>query len=189
MQQRWEDMVVVGRVARPHGLHGQVIVNPETDFVEDRFAVGATMWTRGGGDALTIASVRIQGGRPVVAFEGLSRIEDAAPLAGLELRVPEETLQPLQAGSYYHHQLVGCFVEDVNGQAIGEVERVEGGAGSSRLAINGRRGEILIPLAAEICVEIDVERRRIRIDPPEGLIDLNASTDRSRGRPSGRPGT
>ena len=42
----WDDMVLVGRIARPHGLRGQVVVNPETDFVEERFVSGATMWTR-----------------------------------------------------------------------------------------------------------------------------------------------
>jgi 16S rRNA processing protein RimM len=169
----WDDMVTVGRIARPHGLQGQVIVNPETDFVADRFAVGATLWTRGGNEALTVTSFRVHGGRPVVGFEGFTRIEDVEPLAGLELRVPESMLQPLEAGSFYHHQLVGCMVEDVNGNTIGEVERVEGGTGGSRLVINGRRGEILVPLATEICVEIDIDGKRIRIDPPEGLIDLN----------------
>lgn len=181
-------MVVVGRIARPHGLQGQVIVNPETDFVEDRFAVGARLWTRDGDEALTISSIRVQGGRPVVAFEGFSRIEDVEGLAGQELRIPEEMLQPLAPGSFYHHQLIGCVVEDVNGSAIGEVERVEGGVGGSRLVVAGERGEILVPLATEICVDIDVAARRIRIDPPGGLLDLNETRDTRRGRPSGRPG-
>src|SRR6187431_2581843 len=61
----WEDMVLVGRIARPHGLRGQVIVNPETDFVEDRFVNGATLWARSdrGDEALTITSARVQNGR------------------------------------------------------------------------------------------------------------------------------
>jgi len=67
----WDDMVLVGRIARPHGLRGQVIVNPDTDFVEERFVAGATLWTRssGGEEALVVASMRVQNGRPVVAFE------------------------------------------------------------------------------------------------------------------------
>lgn len=171
----WDDMVVVGRIARPHGLRGQLAVNPETDFVEERFRPGATLWTRSEGRErpLTIASARVQNGRPVIAFEGLSRIEDVQWLIGLDLRVPEDALQPLEAGRYYEHQLVGCKVETVDGVPIGMVVRVEGGAGSSRLAVEGRRGEILVPLAVDICVEIDVGAKRIRIDPPEGLLDLN----------------
>ena len=168
-------MVLVGRIAKPHGLRGQVVINPETDFVEERFRVGAALITRGaaGEETLTIESVRVQGGRPVVGFERFGRIEDVERLAGQELRVPEESLPRLEPGRFYHHQLAGCVVETLDGAAVGEVERVEGGVGGSRLVVAGARGEILVPLAAEICVDIDVEAKRIRINPPDGLLDLN----------------
>jgi len=168
-------MVLVGRIARPHGVRGQVVVNPETDFVDDRFVSGATMWVRSGQgeESLTIASARVQNGRPVVGFEGFSRIEDVERLAGLELRVPEDSLRPLDEGVYYQHQLVGCAVESADGVRIGEVIRVDGGAGGSLLAVRGAQGEVLIPFAQHICVEIDVAGRRIRIDPPDGLLELN----------------
>jgi 16S rRNA processing protein RimM len=171
----WEEMALVGRIARPHGLKGQVAVNPETDFVEERFAAGASVWTRSsaGEEQLTVASLRLQNGRPIVGFIGFDRIEDVERLAGQELRVPEDALQPLQAGTYYEHQLVGCVVETTTGDVIGEVAKVEGGAGASRLVVDGPRGEILIPLAVDICVDIDVARKRIRINPPEGLLELN----------------
>jgi 16S rRNA processing protein RimM len=171
----WEHMVLVGRIARPHGVRGQVIVNPETDFVDDRFVSGATMWARSaqGEEALTISSARVQNGRPVIGFEGFSSIDEVERLAGLELRVPEEALQQLGEGVYYQHQLVGCAVETVGGARIGEVSRVDGGAGGSLLAVRGTRGEVLIPFAQHICVDVDVAGRRIRIDPPDGLLELN----------------
>jgi 16S rRNA processing protein RimM len=173
----WDAMVLVGRVARPHGLRGLVIVNPETDFVEDRFRAGATFWTRSarGDEQLTVTSARVQNGRPVIGFEGFSSIEDVERLAGLDLRVPEEELQPLEPGTYYHHQLIGCAVETVAGERVGDVVRVDGGAAGSVLEVKGPRGEVLIPLAVEICVEIDIERKRIRVAPPEGLLDVNRS--------------
>jgi 16S rRNA processing protein RimM len=169
-------MVLVGRVARTHGIRGQVIVSPETDFIEDRFQTGATLWCRTarGDEQLTVASMRVQNGRPVVGFEGFARIEDVERLAGAELRIPEALLQPLAEGSYYLHQLTGCVVETVSGRQVGPVVRVEGGASGSLLVIDGARGEVLIPLVTEICVEIDVAAKRIRIDPPEGLLELNA---------------
>jgi 16S rRNA processing protein RimM len=168
-------MAVVGRVARPHGLRGDVVVNPETDFVAERFRPGATVWTRAGGreEELTIASARMQNGRPVVGFEGLSSIDAVERLAGVELRVPEASLQPLEPGRYYEHQLVGCSVETAAGATVGSVVRVESGVGGSRLVVEGARGEVLVPLAVDICVEIDVGARRIRIAPPEGLLELN----------------
>lgn len=171
----WDDLVLVGRIARPHGLHGQVIVNPETDFPEERFVPGATMWIQSalGEERLVITAARLQGGRPVIGFAGFERIEDVERLAGVELRVPEEALHQLDPGVYYHHQLVGCVVETADGERVGEVARVEGGAAGSLLTVDGPRGEILIPLAQDICTSIDVESRRIRIEPPEGLLELN----------------
>ncbi len=163
----WDDMALVGRIGRPHGLKGQV-------------------WTRsnGGQEQLTVASLRVQNGRPIVGFAGFARIEDVERLAGLELRVPEDALQPLQPGTYYEHQLVGCLVETTAGDVVGEVTGVEGGAGASRVVIGGPRGEILIPLAVDICVAIDVANRKIRIDAPEGLLELN-ETKRSGQRAAG----
>ena len=168
-------MVLVGRIARPHGLRGEVIVSPETDFVEERFTSGATMWTHSdrGDETLTISSARVQNGRPVVGFAGFASIEDVERLAGLELRVPEASLQSLGEGAYYQHQLVGCGVETVSGTQVGTVVRVDGGAGGSLLAVAGARGEVLIPFAQHICVEIDVAARRIMVDPPDGLLELN----------------
>jgi len=174
---RWDDMVVVGRIGRPHGIRGQVVVNPETDFPDQRFRTGASFWIRSsqGDEPLTIGSVRFHGGRAVIGFEGFASIEEVERLAGLELRVPEEELTALGPGLFYHHQLVGCVVEMPDGSVVGKVSRIEGGLGGSRLVVDGQDGEILVPLATEICVDIDVAAKRIRIQPPEGLLDLNRS--------------
>jgi 16S rRNA processing protein RimM len=171
----WDDMVLVGRIARPHGIRGHVFVNPETDFVDERFVPGAMMWTRSdrGDEQLTITAARVQNGRPVVAFAGFSTIDEIERLAGLELRVPEETLRPLDAGAYYQHQLVGCAVETTGGEPVGVVKRVDGGIAGSLLAVDSGRGEVLIPFVADICTDVDIAARRITIDPPEGLLDLN----------------
>ena len=66
----WKDMAVVGRIARPHGLKGQVVINPETDFVEERFAKGAAMWTRSaaGEEQLTVTALRVQNVPKFLAF-------------------------------------------------------------------------------------------------------------------------
>ena len=171
----WDDLVLVGRIARPHGLKGHVVVNPETDFAQERFATGAALWTRAahGDEQLVIKESRLQGARPVIQFAGFDRIEDAERLSGQELRVPEESLQPLTEGTYYQHQLIGCVVETAGGERIGEVARVDGGTAGSLLAIDGPKGEILIPLAVDICTSVDVAAKRITVQPPEGLLELN----------------
>jgi 16S rRNA processing protein RimM len=171
----WDEMVVVGRIGKPHGLRGHVAVSAETDFVDARFRPGETMWTRVGDEnrQLTIASARLQGGRPVVSFEGIETIDAVGALSGGELRVPEAALVPLDSGSYYEHQLVGCAVATMHDVPVGMVTRVEGGPGGSRLVVSSARGEVLIPFARAICVEVDVAARRIRVDPPEGLLEVN----------------
>jgi 16S rRNA processing protein RimM len=171
----WDAMVLVGRVARPHGLRGDVVVNPETDFVEERFAVGSVVWTRIAGlvQPLTVARARLAGRRPVVGFGGADTVPDAERLAGAELRVPEEALVPLEAGAYYLHQLVGCRVETERGEGVGEVVRVEGGAGASVLVVNGPRGEVLVPFAASLCPVVDIPGRRIQVVALEGLLEAN----------------
>lgn len=172
---RWEDMVTVGRVARPHGLRGHAVVKAQTDFTEERFAPGQTVHVQRAGEVqpMTVATLRVQGGHPVVRFEGMERVEDVEPLVGCELRIPEEALTPLEPGRYYHHQLVGCVVETLDGRRVGEVASVEGGEGCSRLVIRAARGEVLIPLAIDIVPTIDVAARRIVVTPPEGLLDVN----------------
>jgi 16S rRNA processing protein RimM len=173
----WDEMVVVGRVARAHGNRGQVIVDPETDFPEERFKTGSVLQIRKGAavERLTIESVRFQRGRPIIALSGIDTMDAAEALAGAELRVDAEALRPLPAGSFYHHDLVGCSVETVAGLRIGRVTGVEGTAAGSRVVVQGIAGEVLIPLAEHICVHIDVAGKKIIVEPPEGLLDLNVA--------------
>ena len=168
-------MAAVGRIARAHGIRGQVIVNPDTDFLDERFRPGATLFTMRGGAVVevTLTTARFQNGRPVIGIAGVETMNDAEALAGLELRVPVEELAALPAGTFYHHDLVGCQVVTSGGETVGTVEKVEGTLGRSRLVVAGTKGEILIPLAAEICRTIDVAGKRIVIEPPDGLLEVN----------------
>jgi len=171
----WSDMALVGRIARAHGIRGQVIVNLETDFPEERFQPGAELFIERAGrvEPLTITTVRFQGGRPVIGLRGVDSMNDAEALAGHELRVPIDRLAALPVGVFYRHDLIGCRVVGARGETIGVVRDVEGTMSGSRLVVDGSDGEVLIPLAAEICTTIDPEAKRIVIDPPEGLIDAN----------------
>lgn len=168
-------MAVVGRVARPHGIRGQFFVNPDTDFPEERFAVGATLFTMRGGlvEPLVVTASRLQQGRPVIGIEGVTDMDEARALAGLELRVPVDALLPLPDGTFYHHELIGCVVETEDGRMVGAVSNVEGDLGNTRLVVQGDQGELLIPLAVDICTTIAPEAKRIVIAPPAGLLELN----------------
>ena len=177
MSEVWDEMAVVGRIARAHGRRGQVIVNLETDFPEARFHPGARLFVASGDSsvALTVTTVRFQNGRPVVGIAGVETMNDAEALAGFELRIPVDRLAPLPPGTFYRHDLIGCQVMTRDSRAVGLVQDVEGTLSGSRLVVNSADGEVLIPLVAPICVEVDPVARRIVIDPPEGLLEANKS--------------
>jgi 16S rRNA processing protein RimM len=168
-----DDLVLVGRVARAHGNRGQVIVNPETDFPDQRFRPGAIVLVGPSATERAIRDVRFHQGRPIIALEGIETMNDAEALAGAELKVPAPEAGALPEHTYYHYDLIGCDVVDRAGREIGRVTGVEGTMEMSRLVVAGTRGEVLIPLVLEICPEIDVAGRRIVVTPPPGLLELN----------------
>ncbi len=171
----WDDMALVGVVARTHGRHGEVVVNPETDFPEDRFAPGGTLFLEGMPTLrrLRIAKLRFHGDRPVVAFEGIRTLSDAEPLRGAQLRVPEASLRPLPEGTWYEHELIGCTVRTVSGAEVGLVSAIAGPAGARRLIVTVDGLEVDVPLVEKICVGVDPAVGTILIDPPEGLLEVN----------------
>ena len=172
---KWEEMALVGRIARPHGIRGQVIVNPETDFPEERFRPGAELFVERGGriETLKVTTARFHGTRPIIGIEGVETMNDAETLAGRELRVPVDRLAALPADTFYRHDLIGCVVETRAGRRVGAVSDVEGSMTASRLVVAGATGEVLIPLVAAICTVVDPAGKRIVIDPPDGLIEAN----------------
>jgi 16S rRNA processing protein RimM len=173
----WDDAILIGVVARTHGNRGEVVVNPETDFPQDRFHKGAQLMARrkdGVDTTLEVVTMRMHQGRPVILFKGIASMNDAELLAGTELRVVEDDLdeQELEDGEYYHRDLIGCEVVTESGESIGEVASVDDGPGQARLVVRSRRNEVLIPLADAICT-VDIAAKRITVRPPEGLLEVN----------------
>ena len=104
------DDFLVGRVARAHGIRGHVIVNPETDFPEERFRVGEVLLLgKAGAEPVSkqILSVRFHQGRPILQLVGIEAISEAEVLAGWEVRLPAAAVGLLPEGTFHHHQLIG----------------------------------------------------------------------------------
>ena len=119
-----------------------------------------------------------RGGQAIFLFEGSDSISDAEKLVGLEVQIPLSERVSLPAGSFYVSDLVGCEVyERDGGKLIGRVRDLqfpgEELKGTPLLEVDSASGELLIPLAEEICVRIDTAARRIEVVLPEGLRDLN----------------
>jgi 16S rRNA processing protein RimM len=176
-----DDLLLVGRIARRHGNRGQVIVNPETDFAEERFTAGSRVFLGNDDRPRRIVSVRFHQGRPVVELEGVESMTAAESLAGVELRMPASELGPLPPATFYHHDLVGCEVRTRDGAPIGRVARIDGPMERSCLVVNGGSGEILIPMVADICVNVDPAAHLIEVVLPDGLLELNERSQRTSG--------
>jgi 16S rRNA processing protein RimM len=162
-------------VARAHGNRGQVIVNPDTDFADERFKVGHVLLV-GPADRVErreIRDVRFQQGRPIIRLSGIETMNDAEALAGAELWMPADALEPLPEGTYYRHDLMGCDVVDTAGITIGTVGAIEGTLDRSCLVVKREAGEVMIPMVAEFCVSVDMAARRITVQLPDGLLEVN----------------
>ena len=174
--------ITVARILRPHGRRGEVAAEILTDFPERLKALSkAQLWD--GRSEPRNARVRScwlsqsRGGQAIFHFEGSDSISDAEKLAGLEVQIPLADRMQLSSGNYYVNDLVGCEVSEKEGASVGRVADVqfpgEGGAGTPILVVDSPQGELLIPLAQDICVRIDTGARLIEVVLPEGLRELN----------------
>jgi 16S rRNA processing protein RimM len=152
-----------------------------TDFPE-RLPKLREVWLAGERSAPRLVRVQrcwlspSRGGQAVFHFADIHSMEDAERLRGLEVQVPIEQRAELAAGNYFVGDLVGCEVWEAGASsALGSVRDVEFPGGAPLLAVDTPEGEVLIPLAAEFCVRIDVQAKRIDVSLPEGLRDLNRS--------------
>jgi 16S rRNA processing protein RimM len=175
--------VTLARVLRPHGKRGEVAAEILTDFPE-RLKSLATVALSDGRSEPRATTVRgcwlsqSRGGQAIFHFQGSNSIDDAEKLVGLEVQIPLADRMALPEGSYYVTDLVGCEVFDkTTNSVIGSVSDVqftgEAITGTPILVIDSRPGELLVPLAQDICVHMDVGAKRIEVILPEGLRELN----------------
>ncbi|ATL69445.1 ribosome maturation factor RimM [Nocardia terpenica] len=170
--------LVVGRVAKSHGVRGELVIEVRTDEPEQRFAPGALLRGRlPRAKALqeyTIESVREHSGRLLVRLRGIDDRAAADALRGMVFLVDSADLPPSDdPDEFYDHELEGLTVRLADGGVVGEVTEVlHSAAGellSVRAADDGR--EILIPFVTAIVPTVSIAARLVVIDPPEGLLD------------------
>jgi 16S rRNA processing protein RimM len=167
---------------RPHGVRGEVAAEILTDFPERLTRLSTVELWDGRGVPRRVAVRKCwlshsRGGQAIFHFAATDSVDDARKLVGLEVQVPFADRVKLPAGSYYISDLVGCAVREKDGADVGLVRDVEihGDeiSGTPNLVVDTARGELLIPLAQEICVSVDLPARRIVVVLPEGLRELN----------------
>jgi 16S rRNA processing protein RimM len=169
-----EELVAVAKIVKPRGLKGELAADLLTDFPE-RFEqlvdVTAVMPDASTLD-LKIEDFWFQNGRVVLRFAGYDSIETAEKLRGADICVRESESVELEEGEFYDWQLAGCRVETIGGEPIGVVRELMRTGGTELLVVKGESKEHLIPFAEVICVDVDIENKVIRVDPPDGLLEF-----------------
>ncbi|MGN6473681.1 MAG: ribosome maturation factor RimM [Mycobacteriales bacterium] len=166
--------LVVGRIAKAHGIGGEVAVDVRTDDPDHRYAQGASLETdppdRG---PLTVAAVRWHSGRLLVRFDGVADRNAAEALQGTLLVADSETSRAGDDEEFWDHDLVGLSVVGLDGSAVGTITEVLHPPGPPVLVVRrGEAGEVLVPFVTEIVPRVDLRGGRVVIDPPAGLMEL-----------------
>ena len=163
--------VIVGRIGRPHGVRGEVVVGIHTDEPEERFAADSVLSTDRGGP-LTVASARWHSGTLLVRFAGVGDRTAASELTGTWLSIDTDTLAPPEdPDEFRDHDLIGLEVQTVAGDPVGVVNDVLH-LGQDLLEVRRPGAEdILVPFVKAIVPDVDLAAGRIRIDPPPGLLN------------------
>ncbi|KOX19564.1 16S rRNA processing protein RimM [Saccharothrix sp. NRRL B-16348] len=170
--------VVVGRVAKAHGISGELAVDVRTDSPETRFALGSVLTAKlrdGTSRNLTVAAARNHSGRLLVRFEEVLTRDVAETLRGTVLLGSTEDLPPTgDPDEFYDHELEGLTAELADGTRIGTVLEIVHGPGGELLVVKRENGdETLVPFVREIVPTVDLAGKRVVLDPPEGLLDAD----------------
>jgi 16S rRNA processing protein RimM len=167
--------IAIARIVRPRGNRGEVLADSHTDFPA-RFDLLKEVWLSfqdGHRQVFVLEDCWEHQGRLVFKFAGVDSISSADELRGAWVEVTADLAVALPPGSYFDHDLVGCEVCNGQGKILGKVAEVLRITGNSQLVVRAENGEFLVPATAEICREISTEQKRIVVELPEGLIDLN----------------
>src|SRR5262245_23857391 len=171
---REDDLISVARIARPQGHRGEVIADLLTDF-PGRFARLSRVYVKRADGRLLpldLENSRQHKGRVALKFAGCDTVSGAEALRDARVMISRDQLVELPEDTYYDFDLIGCEVVAIEGQRLGRVEEVQNYGAAPLLVVRDGARELLIPLVLSICVEISTERKRIVVNPPEGLLEL-----------------
>ena len=174
--------MTAAQIVRPHGVRGEVAAEILTDF-PDRLTRLTSVELWDGRSAPRRIAVRkcwlshSRGGQAIFHFAACDSVDAAKKLVGLEVQIPFSDRVQLPEGSYYISDLVGCEVRDKGGAELAACATSKSTAKTfpahRSSVVDASQGEILIPLAQEICVNVNTAAHRIDVVLPEGLLDLN----------------
>lgn len=172
------EFITLARVVKTQGRRGEVAAEIHSD-VPERFAAGMKLFAlpklEGSRRELEVEDLWPHKGLLVLKFRGVGSMSDAELLVGSELQVPSAERAKLEPGWNYVSDLIGCTVLD-HAREIGRIEDVQSGAGEAPLLILANAGgkKFDVPFAQAYLEGVDVKRRQVRMNLPEGMLEINA---------------
>lgn len=165
----------VGKIVNTHGIKGEVKIIKITDF-DDRFDVGNKLYFLGKNEKkpiqLTVASHRMHKQFDLVQFESYNTIEVAEKLKEGMLMIREEQRGTLDEGDFYYHEIIGCTVYTNENEELGNIKEILApGANDVWVVTRPNQKDLLIPYISDVVKEVDIEEKKIIIEPMEGLLD------------------
>lgn len=162
----WITVAVLGKT---RGNRGEILALPLSK--PERYQSLREVYLFGGGERYEVESAWFHDATLILKFRGIDSISDAEKLRGVEVRIPWSERVRLEPGEFFQSDLVGCDVMDRRtGESLGRVTDWADSGGSGLLVLESG---LMIPFARAICVEIDPANKRIAVDLPEGLLDVN----------------
>ena len=171
-----ESVIIVAHAVKTRGLKGEIVAELLTDFPErfEKIRSLIAVSPQGNREQVELESFWFHKDRVILKFEGIASPEAANAFIGFDFGVPEAERIELPEGSYYDWELEGCSVLNSEGATLGQVNEVMRlGGGVEMLAVADANGKThVIPMVDSIVKEVNLTKRLIRIDPPEGLMEL-----------------
>jgi len=159
--------VVVGKLRRPHGFKGEMLMDVLTDFPQ-RLRERKVVYVGEAHEPITLETVRPQDRALLVSFIGMQDIDAVGRLRNQMVYVKVSDLPKLPAGEYYHHQLIDLKVIDDQGQALGVLTSIlETGANDVYVVTTPAGADLLLPAIEGVILQVDLERHEIQVHPPE----------------------
>lgn len=171
--------LVVGRLGRPHGVHGEISVEVRTDEPELRFAKGSKLSLKESNNQVTVLSSRWHQEKMLVKFEEITDRDLANEIKGktLTIKIDPNSIET-KKDQYYEFQLAGLKVIDKNDKTLGQIKEVITNLAQDLLVVETvDKREVLVPFVKQIVTNVDLEKKLIIMDPPTGLFDEENAID------------
>ncbi len=169
------EYLVVGKLRRPHGVNGEILMDVQTDFPE-RLRIGSSIWVGDQYQKQTITAVRGHGQGLLIRLKGFDSVDAVGIFRNQMVYVPIKDLPALPEGEYYHHQLIGLQVIDEQGESLGLIKDILLTGANDVYVVESSSGkEVLLPAIADVILKIDLSEKIMQVHLLPGLIDDSTS--------------